>query len=63
MTPDAFNRWLAEMQASGKARNESDCARALDHLPKNLHRLKQNGGDKRLALACAALLHGLRPYE
>ena len=63
MTPEAFTRWLADMQASGKARNKSDCARALGVLPKHLHRYEANGGDTRLALACAALLADLTPYE
>lgn len=62
MTPAEFSRWLSDMIASGKARNKSDCARALGYRPADLHRIETRGGDQRLALACAALLAGVAPY-
>lgn len=63
MTPEAFARWLAEMKAAGLAKSDADCARALGFAPKNLPRYKERGGDDRLALACAAVLGRLEPYE
>ena len=63
MTPDAFNRWLADMKSAGLAKSDADCARLLGYDPKHLPRQKTNGGDRRLALACAALLSGDDPYE
>lgn len=63
MTPDAFKRWLADMKSAGLAKSDADCARLLGYEPKHLPRQKTNGGDRRLALACAALLSGAEPYE
>lgn len=63
MTAAAFNAWLAEMKSAGHAKSDADCARLLGYEPKHLPRQKYSGGDKRLALACAALLSGLSPYD
>ena len=63
MTPEAFARWLADMKSAGLAKSDADCARLLGYDPKHLPRQKTNGGDRRLALACAALLSGEDPYE
>lgn len=63
MTPDAFKRWLADMKSAGLAESDADCARLLGYEPKHLPRQKTTGGDRRLALACAALLSGAEPYE
>ena len=63
MTPESFKRWLADMKTTGRARSDADCARMLGYEPKHLPRQKSGGGDQRLALACAALLSGLSPYD
>ena len=63
MTPESFKRWLADMKSTGLARSDADCARMLGYEPKHLPRQKSGGGDRRLALACAALLSGAEPYE
>ncbi|MFN7002196.1 MAG: hypothetical protein ACK4NW_02055 [Roseinatronobacter sp.] len=63
MTPEAFARWLAEMQSAGIAPSDRQCAILLGVLPKHIGRYKARGGDARLSLACAALLHRLEPYE
>lgn len=61
MTPEAFRAWLAAMRAAGRARTETECAQMLGY--RSATRPKQLGGDHRLALACAALLAGLQPFE
>ena len=61
MTPKAFRAWLAAMQAAGHAKTETECAQMLGYRAATLP--KQRGGDQRLALACAALLAGLEPFE
>ena len=63
MTPESFKCWLADMKSAGLAKSDADCARLLGYDPKHLPRQKTNGGDRRLALACAALLSGEDPYE
>ena len=60
MTPEAFRAWLAAMQAAGRAKTETECAQMLGYRAATLP--KQRGGDRRLALACAALLAGLEPF-
>ena len=63
MTPESFRRWLSDMRAAGLAKSDAECARLLGYPEKNITRQKTGGGDKRLALACAALLSGLSPYD
>lgn len=60
ITPEAFNRWLTEVKNLGLARSDAAAARLLGY--RDVQTQKKNGGDHRLALACAAVLHGLEPY-
>lgn len=66
MTSTALEAWIGEMIASGRARNEGDCARLLDIDRRTLWRWKRAGvpGEtaQRTALAARAVLAGLEPY-
>ena len=62
MTPDDFNCWLTDMKAAGRARSDAECARLLDITPTWIGKLKAKGTDRKMALACRALLEGLEPY-
>lgn len=62
MTPEAFNRWLETMKATGKARSHAECARLLGVSKNGLQGMKKNGTDYRTSLACAALLHDIKPF-
>ena len=61
MTPAAFRAWLDRMLETGRARNETECARLLG--VREVTRYKARGGDYRLALSCGALLAGIGPFE
>lgn len=63
MTADQFTAWLTAMKAAGLARSDAACARLLGVSANSVVTFKKQGGDRRLALACAALLHGLGPYQ
>ena len=63
MNAAAFNRWLAAMKLAGLGKSDAACARLLGITPNGLLGMKANGTDRRTALACSALLHGLSPYE
>ena len=62
MTPDAFTRWLADMQSAGLARSDAACARLLGLSANSIVTMKARGCDHRTALACRALLAGLNAY-
>jgi len=63
MPPSAFNAWLANMKASGLARSDAQCAKALGISTNSVVSMKKRGADLRTALACRALLHRLEPYN
>jgi hypothetical protein len=63
MTPQAFTRWLADMKSAGLARSDAECGRLLGKSPDTIVRMKQNGADLTVALACTALLHRMEPYK
>ena len=64
MTSEDVQDWIVQMQASGRARFEKDCADLLGIHKVRLNHMKRNGQPKRIyALAMAALLHGLEPYN
>tara|TARA_B000000460_G_scaffold248191_1_gene225074 strand:+ start:14125 stop:14316 length:192 start_codon:yes stop_codon:yes gene_type:complete len=63
MTPDQYARWVADMIDAGRARSARQCAMMLGYADKHANRLKDRGGDYRLALACAALLNRVDAYE
>ena len=63
MTPASFARWLAEMKLAGRARSDAECGRLLGITPRQVLNIKANGGTQQTALACAALLKKLKPYD
>jgi len=63
VTADAFAQWLDDTQSSGRARSNSECARLLGVARDTVERWRAGGCDQRTALACAALLAGLAPYQ
>ena len=63
MSPDDFNSWLASMKAAGRARSDVECARLLGISANGLLKRKKQGAGVETALACAALLAGLAPYD
>lgn len=63
MTAASFIAWLADMKSAGLGRSDAECARLLGLSANSVVKIKQNGTDRRTALACRALLHRLEPYE
>ncbi len=67
MTPAEFNAWLAEMRSAGLARFDKDAAHLLGVSQNTIATMKREGvvgaASHRTALACAALLKGIRPYR
>ena len=62
MDSASFCRWLVEMKHAGLGRSDAECARLLGKSANAILAMKQNGTDRRTALACRALLHRLEPY-
>lgn len=62
MPPAAFTAWLADMKSAGHARSDAECGRLLGRSADQIVRYKQNGADRVVALACRALLCGMKPY-
>lgn len=62
MTPETFTHWLAAMKDERRARSDAECARLLGVSANSVVTMKRNGVDRRTALACRALLHGMKPY-
>jgi hypothetical protein len=63
LTPDSFAAWLTEMQAKGLARSDAECGRLLGMTARQILNMKRKGTDQRTALACAALLRKIKPYQ
>ena len=63
MNPAAFAAWLAAMKAAGLAKSDAHCGRLLGVSPNSIVTIKKIGADRRTALACAALLAGIEPYN
>lgn len=63
MSGDAFAVWLNRMRETGRSRRDADSARALGVAPNTLVTWKGTGVDRRTALACAALLEGIDPFQ
>lgn len=63
MTGEQFKYWLALMKYQGRAVSDVDCARALGVNANAIVRWKREGADDRTALACTALLHGMKPFD
>ena len=62
MTGDQFCRWLDAMFQSNKAKTNVEISRLLGRKPNRISIYKTKGTDRTVALACAALLKGVRPY-
>jgi hypothetical protein len=62
MTADQFKSWLASMKEAGLSRSDADCARQLNRTPRQILLYKRHGADGMVALACSALMAGLRPW-
>lgn len=58
MSAEQFNAWLEAMKITG-----AEAARRLGVGKNAITRYRQNGGDRKLALACAALYHRLEPWR
>jgi len=64
MTPESFNKWLAEMRATYVSiRSDKAAGELLGISANSIVKMKQRGCDRRTALACRALLHHLEPYS
>ena len=62
MSPEQFTAWCEEMKSSGRAKSVTAIAFALGISVTSVNNLKQRGADRRTALACAALLKGIKGY-
>ena len=63
MSPESFARWLIDMQERGLAKSDAECGRLLGITSRQILNMKRNGAPHQTALACAALLKKLKPYE
>lgn len=61
MTGEEFRKWLDAMKMA-KGMNKGECAILLGRGNQWISYAQKNGADTVTALACAALLAGLRPY-
>ena len=62
MTPEAFNLWLETIKSAGLAQSDAAAGRLLGISANSVVTIKRNGSDLRTALACAALLLGVKPF-
>jgi DNA-binding XRE family transcriptional regulator len=62
VTGAQFTAWIAAMKAAGRIKTQADLAELIGLSVQSIISIKRNGCDKRTALACAALLHGLAPH-
>lgn len=62
MDGKTFKLWLIDMKVSGLASSDAECGRLLGLSPDTIVRMKEDGADKRTALACRALIHRMEPY-
>ena len=63
MTPAAFTAWLAAMKAAGLARSDAHCGRLLGKSADTVVRMKRDGADKTVLLACRALMQRLHEFR
>jgi len=62
MSPEAFATWLATMKVLGYARTDRSCGKLIGVKPNTILHYKAHGTNRRTALACRALAHGLPPW-
>ncbi len=63
MNDTSFKSWLEAMKNAGIAKDQRACAKLLGVSEITIGSFKRRGCDKRTALACSALLSGLKPYK
>lgn len=63
MTSVMFAAWLAVMRDKKLAATDAEAAKLLGVAASTMTRLKEKGGDQRLALACSALVAELEPFD
>lgn len=57
ISPKAFGQWIEDVGKSG-----AECAELLGVSVATITNYKKRGGDRTVALACAAIIAGLEPY-
>lgn len=62
MTGEDFTAWLAFMKMRRLAKTDADCSRLLGVSQNTVSAWKRKGAPLYVALACAALFDGLRPW-
>lgn len=63
MTPEQFAAWCEEVKNRGIAKSITSIAYLLGISVTSVNNLKNRGCDKRTAYACAAIIHGIKPYS
>lgn len=63
MTPADFEAWLAAMKSAGRIRFAMDACDLLGVHQNTVTTYRRKGAPVSIALACAALLKGLKPYQ
>ena len=63
MTGEQFVKWLAEMKTLGLANTDKAAAELLGVTTTTMLNLKAKGTNRRTALACAALVKEIPPFE
>lgn len=63
MKAEDFQRWAHEMIESGSSKNMTSLAKVLGVDRATLYALMRRGGNVRDDLACAAIIHGIKPYS
>ena len=63
MTAEQFNDWLAAMRVAGIAKTDKHCGELLGKSQDRITIYKRQGTDHATALACSALLSGIKAYE
>lgn len=67
MTPETFARWLDEVKSAGRAKTDKDAGALIGLSQNSVSSMRREGvtghAAHRTALACAAVLAGIGPYE
>jgi len=63
MSGEQFETFVIKMVAAGAIADANDLADLLGVTRRTINRMREVGGDKMLALSCAALLKRLTPFD
>ena len=63
ISPASVDRWIHEMFAAGKATTMEDCASVIGISRIGPYKLKERGATKTQALAMAAVLRDVEPFN